>query len=106
MCKSTVRPSLFFLYIPIKYRDLTSELDKFFKVGELENIIKDYNYDLNTGKTWDLNLKWKPEHENTIDFLLKEEKDEIANYNDYKINQSNIKTQTVKVGNEKNIYDY
>ena len=65
-----------------------------------------YNYDLNTGKTWDLNLKWKPEHENTIDFLLKEEKDEIANYNDYKINQSNIKTQTVKVGNEKNIYEY
>ena len=33
----------------------------------------DINYDLYTGKTWELNLKWKPEYENTIDFLIKEE---------------------------------
>lgn len=65
-----------------------------------------YNYDLYTGITWDLNLKWKPEYETTIDFLIKEEKDELANYNGHSINQSKTKTQFIHVGNDKQLVSY
>jgi len=36
-----------------------------------------FDYDLRQNNTWTANLKWKPPEDNTIDFLIKFEKDEI-----------------------------
>lgn len=35
------------------------------------------DYDLYSHSRWDFNIKWKPPHENTIDFLTKESSDDI-----------------------------
>uniref|UniRef100_A0A6C0IY68 mRNA (guanine-N(7))-methyltransferase n=1 Tax=viral metagenome TaxID=1070528 RepID=A0A6C0IY68_9ZZZZ len=54
----------------------------------------DRDFDLKINKTWFMNLKWKPPHENTIDFLIKEEKTTFAEYNNNSIVRANIKTKT------------
>lgn len=46
-------------------------------VGYNEN---DYDFDLKPNLTWTYNLKWKPAHDNTIDFLIKYEKEEVAKF--------------------------
>jgi mRNA (guanine-N7-)-methyltransferase len=48
------------------------------------------NYDIETGNTWFMNIKWKPEYENTIDFLVKELKEEVSSYKISKIEKPKI----------------
>lgn len=36
------------------------------------------DYDLYSHSRWDFNIKWKPPHENTIDFLIKESTDDLV----------------------------
>ena len=38
---------------------------------------KNFDYDLNTGVTWNYNLKWKPPEENSIDFFVQIEQEKI-----------------------------
>lgn len=38
------------------------------------------DYDIEVGKTWFMNIKWKPPYENTIDFVVKELKEKVASY--------------------------
>jgi len=38
--------------------------------------LKINNYDINIGKTWEYNLKWKPAEDNSIDFLIKFQKND------------------------------
>jgi len=75
------------------------------------------DFDINISATWKQNLKWKPPHENTIDFLIKEEKETSISYDnrEYKVPKISIisdnssdrtyiqyKTFTLQVGrNEK-----
>ena len=64
------------IYTPIKY-PVGYRLDKL-------------NFDLDLGQTWFMNIKWKPEYENTIDFLVKELKEEVSSYEFSKIQRSKI----------------
>ena len=48
------------------------------------------DFDLYSHTRWDFNIKWKPPHENTIDFLIKESSDDII-------------TKIVKTGGTTNI---
>ncbi len=52
----------------------------------------DYNYDLNIANTWKMNLKWKPAEDNTIDFLVKFEKEDVASLGSRVLKQDKIKT--------------
>ena len=75
---STVTSSNPFLYlISYKYDGLIYTNINY-PVGYDENNV--WDYDTNTHRTWKSNLKWKPPEENTIDFLVKFEKDNVASY--------------------------
>ena len=50
------------------------------------------HYDLEVGKTWFMNIKWKPPYENTIDFVVKELKENMATYGDKVLERSKIGT--------------
>ena len=50
-----------------------------------------YDYDLKQNNTWSSNLKWKPPEDNTIDFLIKFEKDEILRQGERTITTNKIK---------------
>lgn len=52
----------------------------------------DYDYDIRINTTWNSNIKWKPEEDNTIDFLLRFEKEEVANFNNRSIFKDKVKT--------------
>lgn len=60
----------------------------YFSVG---GYFLDDNYDLNS-KTWNYNLKWKPENENTIDFLVK-----FSNISNINVNGVPTETQIVNL---------
>lgn len=70
---------------PVAYTKISDSID-------LENI-KLNDYDLEFGRTWIHNLKWKPKEDNSIDFLLQLNKDcngnekisHIMNYNTNKM---------------------
>ena len=58
-----------------------------------------YNYNLKQGTGWNLNLKWKPPHDNTIDFLVKFDKEVIANRGNVKVTRNKIiKKAFMKLG--------
>ena len=50
------------------------------------------DYYLSQGTTWFRNLKWKPSEDNTIDFLIRFEKQEVSRYRDQVIYKNKIKT--------------
>jgi SAM-dependent methyltransferase len=58
-------------------------------VGFKEN---DYDYDIRINTTWNSNIKWKPEEDNTIDFLLRFEKEEVAKFNNRSLFKDKVKT--------------
>lgn len=49
------------------------------------------DYNLKQGVTWNRNLKWKPPDDNTIDFLIRFEKQAINEFNKKKIYKNKIK---------------
>ena len=57
------------------------------------------DYDLKQGSGWSHNLKWKPPHDNTIDFLIKFDKDVIAERGSRKVMRNRvIKIPTITDG--------
>ncbi len=49
------------------------------------------NYDTNfKNSTWRMNLKWKPKEDNSIDFLIRFEKDTVASYGNRKIENDKV----------------
>jgi len=67
---------------------------------------KDLDFDLKINVSWNMNKKWKPEYENTIDFIIKEEKDEIVSYNGSKITKTRLKTKVFEENGYKNYKKY
>ena len=55
---------------------------------------KDPDYDLFRGKTWFWNFKWKPPQENTIDFYVETEQQEVYRKGKTVINRDRIITDT------------
>jgi len=49
------------------------------------------DYYLNQGLTWFRNLKWKPSEDNTIDFLVRFEKEEVSKFRDQTIYKNKIR---------------
>lgn len=67
-----------------------------YPVGYSKNRI---DYDLKQGSGWSHNLKWKPPHDNTIDFLIKFDKDVIAERGSRKVLRNRvIKIPTITDG--------
>ena len=62
------------------------------------------DFDLHVNKTWFMNLKWKPPYENTIDFLVKEEQETLAEYNNNSITLSKIRTKTDLENGQNRVY--
>ena len=54
------------------------------------------DYDINTNNTWFRNKKWKPEYENTIDFLIEIEKDSSISSKNKFIKKEKEKLKHVK----------
>ena len=52
------------------------------------------DFDLKTNITWFMNFKWKPPYENTIDFVVKEEKELISEFNTNKIEKSKVRVKS------------
>lgn len=64
-------------------------------------------YNFNIGRTWTYNYKWKPPHENTIDFLVQEEK--ICVYKDsqgHQILKSRVQTSVEHIDSQKVFENY
>ena len=53
------------------------------------------DYDLNISQTWNLNMKWKPFYENTIDFLIKLRYNNLVTYNNNTIKEPLINLLSV-----------
>lgn len=64
------------MYEPAAYSSKESEFDRF------------------QGKTWSNNLKWKPPEENTIDFLVETQKEEVFRKGNVKIQRETTRTTT------------
>lgn len=64
------------------------------------------DYDLNTHITWKLNMKWKPPSENTIDFLVDFDQENVSSYESHTITKDVIgmKYVTTDHGNEMKRY--
>ena len=50
-----------------------------------------FDYDLFPSSTWFSNFKWKPPHDNTIDFLIKFEKEIVSEFKNKRIFKNKIK---------------
>ena len=63
-------------------------------------------YEPNYGMTWSMNIKWKPEDENTIDFYVTFEKSTVATYNGRSIVVDKIYEKAVNVNGANTIVQY
>ena len=68
--------------------------------------INNYYYDLSQHITWKMNLKWKPPRDNTIDFLLRYEKEEIHSYKGKSIYKDSVKKLMVNKESETSFAEY
>jgi hypothetical protein len=63
-------------------------------------------YEPNYGMTWAMNIKWKPEDENTIDFYVTFQKNTVATYNGRTIVVDKIYEKVVNVNGASTIIRY
>jgi len=69
-------------------------------------ITNKYDYDLKQNTGWNLNLKWKPPHDNTIDFLVKFDKETIATRGSTKVTRNKIIKKAFIKGGETSYKEY
>ena len=65
-----------------------------------------FDYDLRQDTTWRMNLKWKPPRDNTIDFLLRFEKEGVASYDGNTIYRDKVKRILDESVGEKSYKEY